>query len=162
MRGQHYREVVMLKVEANPNALLQFIPTSRSTLLKGSNMQVPLQVTFQDIGHSDAIEARIREEAGKLEQFYDRIASMQVVIARAQHRHKSGETYRVKLRLTIPGATDIAVSRDPDVTSEHEGAYVTIRDAFKPARRQLQDFARKRQGQVKEHARPLSGTEDLD
>jgi hypothetical protein len=26
-------------------------------------MQVPLQITFEDIGHSDAIEARIRKSA---------------------------------------------------------------------------------------------------
>jgi hypothetical protein len=32
-------------------------------------MQVPLQVAFEGIQHSDAIEARIREEAHKLEQF---------------------------------------------------------------------------------------------
>ncbi len=30
-------------------------------------MQAPLQVAFEGIQHSDAIEARIREEAEKLE-----------------------------------------------------------------------------------------------
>lgn len=36
--------------------------------------------------------------------------------------------------------------------------HVTIRDAFKAARRQLQNLARVRQGQVKEHETPPHGT----
>lgn len=121
-------------------------------------MQVPLEVSFEDIGHSDAIEARIRKEAAKLEQFYDRITSMRVVVARPQHRHQKGDTYRIRLHLTLPGAPDIVISRDPAVTGEHEDVYVTIRDAFKAARRQLQDLARKRQEQVKTHEAPPHGT----
>jgi cold shock CspA family protein/ribosome-associated translation inhibitor RaiA len=114
-------------------------------------MQVPLQITFEEIGHSDAIEARIREEADKLEQLYDRIISARVVVARPQHRQHKGDAYQIRIHLTLPDAADIAVSRDPAVTSAHEDVYVTIRDAFKAARRQLQDVVRKRQGHVKEH-----------
>jgi len=121
-------------------------------------MQTPLQLTFEDIGHSDAIETRIRDEAAKLEQFYDRINSMRVVVARPQHRHKKGDTYQVRIHVVVPGAADIAISREPAATGAHEDVYVTIRDAFKAARRQLQDLARKRQGSVKEHESPPHGT----
>jgi ribosome-associated translation inhibitor RaiA len=114
-------------------------------------MQVPLKITFQDIAHSDAVEARLREEASKLEQFYDRIVSLQIVVGRPQHRHHKGDTFHVKLLLEIPGAADIIISRDPAATGAHEDVFVTIRDAFKAARRQLQDLARKRQGHVKQH-----------
>jgi ribosome-associated translation inhibitor RaiA len=114
-------------------------------------MQVPLQVTFEEIAHSDAVEARVREEMDMLEQFYARIISARVAISRPQHRHHKGGTYRVRIHLTLPDAADIAVSRDPAATGAHEDVYVTIRDAFKAARRQLQDVVRKRQGHVKQH-----------
>jgi hypothetical protein len=45
-------------------------------------MQVPLQIIFEHIGHSDALEAAVRNEAQRLERFYDRITSARVVIAR--------------------------------------------------------------------------------
>lgn len=112
-------------------------------------MQVPLEVTFLDIGHSDAIEARVRDEAAKLELFYDRITSMRVVVARPQHRHRTGDTYHLRIHMSVPGGADIDVSRDPAATGAHEDVYVTIRDAFKAARRQLQDLVRRRQGSVK-------------
>jgi cold shock CspA family protein/ribosome-associated translation inhibitor RaiA len=120
-------------------------------------MQVPLHISFEHIGHSDPIEARVREEAKKLEQFHGRITAARVVIGRPQHRHHKGDTYRVRIHLTVPGAADIVINRDPDVTGAHEDAYVTIRDAFKAARRQLQDLVREQQGQVKMHAPPPHG-----
>jgi len=121
-------------------------------------MQVPLQVAFEGIQHSDAIEALIREEAHKLEQFFGRITSCRVVVSRPQHRHHRGDIYHVRIHLAVPDAADIAVSREPAATGAHEDVHVTIRDAFKAARRQLQDLVRKRGGHVKAHEVPAHGT----
>jgi ribosome-associated translation inhibitor RaiA len=105
-------------------------------------MQVPLQVVFEHIDHSDALEAAVRKEAQRLERFYDRITSARVVIARSQHRHHKGDTYCVRIHVGMPGGKLIDVTRDPAETGRHEDAYVTIRDAFDAAGRQLQDQAR--------------------
>ncbi len=43
-------------------------------------MQIPLQITFHGIDHSDAVETRIREKVAKLELLFDRITSCRVVI----------------------------------------------------------------------------------
>jgi cold shock CspA family protein/ribosome-associated translation inhibitor RaiA len=121
-------------------------------------MTVPLQVAFEHVAHVDYIEERVRQEAEKLEQFCDRLASVRAVIARPQHRHHKGDAYSVRLHLTVPGAADIAISRDPAATGRHEDVQVTITDAFDAARRQLQDLVRKRQGHVKVHEIPPHGT----
>lgn len=120
-------------------------------------MQVPPQVTFHNLGHSDAISSRIEEEIEKLEQFYERITSCRVVVERPQHRHRKGDTYAVRIVLAIPDGADIVVNRDPGVDHSHEDVYVAIRDAFGSARRQLQDAVRIRQGDVKHHVEPPSG-----
>ena len=113
-------------------------------------MQVPLQVTFENVEHSDAIEARISDDWKKLEPLSGGIMSARVVVGRPQHRHHKGDSYQVRIHLTVAGSADIVINRDPDVTDAHDDVYVTIRDAFKAARRQLQDLASKRQGQVEE------------
>ena len=109
-------------------------------------MQVPLQVAFDGVQHSDAVEARIREEVEKLEQFNDRIVSARVIVAKPQRRHHKGDTFHVRIYLVVPELPEIAVSREPSADGAHEDVYVTIRDAFKTARRQLQDTAAKRTG----------------
>ncbi len=109
-------------------------------------MQVPLQVAFDGVQHSDAVEARLREEVDKLEQFSDRIVSVRVVVTKPQRRHNKGDTFQIRITLVVPDSPAIAVSRDPAADGAHEDIYVTIRDAFKTARRQLQDVEAKRTG----------------
>lgn len=120
-------------------------------------MQVPLQITFEHLDHSDALEAAVRQEAQRLERFFGRITSVRVVIARPQRRRHKGDTYCVRIHIALPGGRHVDVSRDPAATGRHEDAHVTIRDAFDAAGRQLQDEARKMDGEVKSHAVPPHG-----
>jgi len=120
-------------------------------------MQVPLQIAFEGIPHSDFIETQVRAEAAKLERFFDRVTSCRVVIAKPQHRHHKGDVYHLRLYIVVPGAPDVVINREPAATGAHEDVHVTIHDAFKAARRQLQDVVRKRSGKVKQHEVPPHG-----
>ena len=108
-------------------------------------MQLPLQITSRNMSLSEAAEQTIREKAGKLDQFHDRITSCQVIVE-CPHRHNhQGVLYNVHVRISIPGK-DIVVKREPD-----EDLYVAIRDAFDAARRQMQDQTHRQRGEVKAH-----------
>jgi hypothetical protein len=48
----------------------------------------------------------------------------------------------VRVHVEMPGGKRVDITRDPAETGRHEDAYVTIRDAFDAAGRQLQDQAR--------------------
>jgi ribosomal subunit interface protein len=108
-------------------------------------MQLPLQVTFRDVSHSDAIEAAIREKVEKLDRFYDRIMAVRAVVGTIQRHRHQGKLYNIRLDITVPGG-EIVINRD-----KAEDIYVAIRDAFDAARRKLEDFARKQRGEVKTH-----------
>ena len=56
----------------------------------------------------------------------------------------------------MPGGS-VIVSRDRSADQAHEDVYVSLRDAFKAARRQLEDRVRRRRGQVKVHEVPAHG-----
>lgn len=116
-------------------------------------MQVPLQIVFEHVEHSDALEAAVHKEAQRLERFHDRITSARVVIARPQHRHHKGDTYCVRIHVAVPGGKHIDVSHDPAATGRHEDAHVTIRDAFDAAGRQLQDHIRRLEGETSPHGK---------
>ncbi len=119
-------------------------------------MKQPLQITFRDISHSDAVEAYIREKAAKLDQFYDHIMACRVVLEVPHGHHHKGKLYYVRVDLTVPDG-ELVASRAPKEHHAHEDAYVAIRDAFDAARRQLQDYARKQRNKVKRHEPPLHG-----
>jgi len=106
-------------------------------------MQTPLQVTFRNMSPSDAVESAIREKAGRLEKFFDGITGLKVVVDAPHQRRRKGKLYHVRVDLIVPGE-QIVVSRDPGEHHEYEDVYVAIRDAFDEARRQLEDYVRRR------------------
>ena len=119
-------------------------------------MQVPLEIHFQNMDPSPAIEAAIRERVGKLERFADQIVSCRVSVE-APHKHQhQGNLYSVRVDLRLPGG-EVVASREPGAHHAHEDAHVAVRDAFKAARRQLQDRVRVQRGKVKPHEVPPHG-----
>jgi ribosomal subunit interface protein len=119
-------------------------------------MKQPLQITFRNMPPSDALETHIREKAAKLDEFYNEIMACHVVIEQPHSHHHQGRLFQVSIDLTLPEG-ELLANRSPHGHHAHEDAYVAIRDAFKSARRQLQDFVRKQRGKVKKHELPDHG-----
>lgn len=119
-------------------------------------MQVPLEIRFHNLDPSPAIEEAVRQRAAKLEQFSADIVSCRVTIE-VPHRHRTqGNLFGVTVDLRLPGGEVIA-SRKPAARHEHEDLYVALRDAFRAARRQVQDHVRVQRGETKSHDVPLHG-----
>jgi len=119
-------------------------------------MKLPLQVVFRNMEPSAAIEAAVRERAGKLDQFYEHIMSCRVVIELHHRHHHQGNIYHVRVDVKVPEA-EIVASREPAEHHAHEDVYVAIRDAFNAVRRRLEDYIRRRRGVVKAHEAPPHG-----
>jgi ribosome-associated translation inhibitor RaiA len=113
-------------------------------------MQIPLQIRFHGTDRSPAIEAKVREHVDKLEKFYDGIIGCRVAIEALHQHHHQGNLFSAKIWITVPDG-EIAVTRDPGLDHRHEDAYVALHDAFRAARRQIEDYARSRRGDVKHH-----------
>ena len=109
------------------------------------NMQAPLQIAIHGLDASNELEKHIREKAEKLEAFFNRITSCHVVVDTPHKHHHQGRQYRVSIKLRVPGE-ELAVNHNHD-----EDVYVALRDAFDAARRKLEDYARIRRGDVKQH-----------
>ena len=132
-------------------------------------MQLPIQISFRNMDSSESVEKRIREEAEKLSEFYDRIMGCRVMVEVPHQHHQRGKRFHIRIDLTVPGG-EIVVKHEPslhkaakqietekhkkeqEIAAPHKDIYVTIRDAFKAVRRQLQDFTRQN---VSDRRRPM-------
>jgi ribosome-associated translation inhibitor RaiA len=126
-----------------------------------------LQVSYRNMDSSEALSMRIREEAEKLENFYPRMTSCRVVVDAPHRHHKWGVLYHVTVELGVPGGpvvvrhepslhnglqNDAKQRKQAEAALRHKDVYVAVSDAFKAARRQLQDHARKLRNDVKTKA----------
>jgi cold shock CspA family protein/ribosome-associated translation inhibitor RaiA len=119
-------------------------------------MKVPLQVTFRNVDHSDAIDARVRERVGWLEEFNDQIISCRVVVGLPHKHHLTGNICHVSVNLRVPGQ-EIVVNRSPDLQGAHKDMYIAIHDTFDEVRRRLEDYTRMRRRDVKRSVLPPTG-----
>jgi cold shock CspA family protein len=71
--------------------------------------------------------------------------SCRVVVEESQRKQHQGKMFSVRIDMTVPGK-ELVVNR-----IENEDCYVAVRDAFDAAKRQLEEHARMRRGDVKLH-----------
>src|SRR5689334_9712730 len=115
-------------------------------------METPLQITFRDLAHSNAIEAEIRERVEKLEKIAKVLMSCRVTVQRANRRHHQGNLFDISIQANVPGA-ELAVGHGSRGNNHaHEDVYVAIRDAFLAMRRQLETYMAQRRRETKPHA----------
>ena len=114
-------------------------------------MKLPVQIAFHNMPQHADIASAIRAHAEWLENYHDRIMSCRVVVDRPHSHHKEGNRCQVRIDLKVPGG-ELAVKREPSQHADSQDLDFMIRDAFDEARRQLEDFARRRRGEVKAHA----------
>lgn len=119
-------------------------------------MKLPLQVVFRNMEPSDAVSAVIRDHVDRLGAFYEHIISCRVVVELHHRHHHKGNLYHVRIDLKVPDA-EIVAGREPSEHRTYEDVYVAVRDAFDALRRQLEDHARRRRGDIKSHATVLHG-----
>jgi ribosome-associated translation inhibitor RaiA len=108
-------------------------------------MESSPEVTFRGMPNSPTAEAAIHRWVARMEHVYRRIQRCTVVVDRPHRNQRHGNEFHVRVELAVPDG-DIAVSRDS------ADVYFAISDAFRVARRQLQDFAQIQRRDVKLHA----------
>lgn len=126
-------------------------------------MQTPVPIDFQDLDVSLATRQAIEKHVVELEQRCGRVTACHVVLKGPGKHHRTGGLYEVNIRLALPDGREVDISRTPKADERHSDLPFAINDAFKRARRRLQDQVRRMQGQVKQHeGQPIGTVARLD
>ncbi len=113
---------------------------------------LPLRLAVHNTTLPPEARADIRQRVERLPRFYERITSCRVTITVPQRRRRTDhKLYHVRLALTVPQGS-IVIDRQPRQTLA-----TALDEAFRAARRRLQDYARRLSGAVKTHGAPPVG-----
>jgi cold shock CspA family protein/ribosome-associated translation inhibitor RaiA len=121
-------------------------------------MQTPLELKFEEMVPSPAIQESLAEHVKKLEKLYGRITACRIVVKGPGNRHQTGGLYDINIRLALPDGREVNIGRTPKADERHSDLPFAINDAFKRAGRQLQDNTRRMQGKIKSHEGQPIGT----
>lgn len=119
-------------------------------------MQSPVQIQFKNMKSSEAVEAAINKWVDKLDRAYPAIMTCRVTVEAPSNKKIHGGLYHTRIDIRLPGK-EVVVNRNPDLHHSYSDAYVSIRDAFKSAQRQLENVVKRSQEKVKSHEPPAHG-----
>lgn len=126
-------------------------------------MQTPVEIDFQGMSARSEIRDSIEKHVAELEQRYSRVTACRVVLKASGSHHQTGGLYEINIRLSLPNGREVNVERTSKADERHADLAFAINDAFKRARRRLQDHVRRLQGQVKQHdEQPIATVASLD
>lgn len=114
-------------------------------------MKTPVQIDFQHCDDADGFRIRIEENIAGLENRFGRITACRVFTRGPGEYHRTGGAYELRVHLELPDGRQVDIDRTPDEDERHSDPWFAINNAFKRARRVLQDNVRRMQGQVKLH-----------
>ena len=112
-------------------------------------MRTPLRITFQNTPSSAAIRKLIEEQVDHLEHFFGRLTACEVHFKLPDGNHRTGGPYEVTIHLKMPGGHTVDIDRTPGLDERFADPQFAVSDAFRRARRRLQDRARVMRRDVK-------------
>ena len=121
-------------------------------------METPVEIDFQGMDARPDIREAIAKHVALLEDRFGRVTAGRVVLKSPGGRHRTGGLYEINIHLALPDGRDVNIDRTPQNDERYADLNFALNDAFKRARRQLQDQVRKLQGAVKQHEGPPVGS----
>ncbi len=121
-------------------------------------MQTPAQIEFEGLNATPELQAAIDQHMAELEKRFGRATAARVIIRGPGEHHRTGGQYQVSIRLALPDGREVNVGRTPKEDERYADLTFAVDNAFKRARRQLQDQAKQMRGEVKHHEGEPIGT----
>jgi cold shock CspA family protein len=126
-------------------------------------METPLHLEFQGMNANDTIRVSVLKHVDVLERRFGRITACRVVVRAPGEHHRTGGLYEINIHLSLPQGRQVDIGRTTIEDERHADMAFALNDAFKRARRRLQDHARRMQGQIKVHdVQPTATVARLD
>ncbi|MCC3244866.1 cold shock domain-containing protein [Methylocystis sp. WRRC1] len=114
-------------------------------------MQTQPKIDFQGLEASAERREKIIHQIERLEERYGRSTSCRVVVKGPGGHHQTGGLYEINVHLSLPDNREVAIERTPHLDERFQDFDFALNDAFKRARRQLQDQVGLMRGKVKQH-----------
>ena len=131
-------------------------------------MALNADITYRNMPASDWLDAQIRRRVARLGAYSADILSCKVLVEIPHRHHEQGNHFHVRIDMKVPG-DKIVAGHEPtlhidgdyeakpyrakrtEIEAVRKDALLAFRQAFAAAKRQLQNYARRRRREVKTH-----------
>jgi len=118
-------------------------------------MQIPLEITFRNLGDHGWIESEIGLRVARLEQIFSNLTACRVCIDQQSENGNGIAAPVVRIVLSIPGRRDLVISSEPGALTDKRNDFdlkQALAASFRLAERQLVQVKERMKGRTKVHA----------
>lgn len=109
-------------------------------MANGDAIDMPIEIAFHNMDHSDHIEHQVLRQVKKLERFRDPIVGVRVVVE-AAHKGSQSTDLEVKVEVKVPGNLIVGKAHGrPHGAVDNADAYGFIREAVDNTVRRLESY----------------------
>lgn len=112
-------------------------------------METPLRISYQGGTPSEALNTLISEHVDTLERLHGRLTSCQVIVQVPERHHRTSNLFSVNIHIALPGHIDVNIDHTSHDDERFSDPTFAVNDAFRRAKRQIKERARKQRGEVK-------------
>ena len=102
-------------------------------------MQTPIEIDIQGVAPPPKVHDAVTNRVARLEQRYGRLTACRVVLKGPSGHHRTSGLYEVNIHLALPNGREVNVARTAPADERYSDLSFAINDAFKRARRRLQE-----------------------
>ncbi len=126
-------------------------------------METPAKIDFQGATLNAHVQQSVMAHISALEKRFGRITACRIAVSGPSAHHRNGGQYEVAVHLALPDGREVNIDHTAKVDERFADPSFAVNDAFKRARRRLQDQVRRMRRQVKAHeAQPLATVASVD
>lgn len=114
-------------------------------------MQTQVEIDFQGMAAKPDVQDKVAGHLQELEDRFGRITAGRVIVKGPGGHHRTGGLFDINIRLALPEGREVNVGHTRQDDERYASLDFAINDAFKRARRQLQDQVRRLRRAVKFH-----------
>jgi cold shock CspA family protein len=114
-------------------------------------METPVHLDFEGMNPNDSIRESVLKQVDGLEERFGRMTACRVAVKAPSEHHRNGGLYEIHIHLSLPQGREVDIDRTATEDERLADLAFALNDAFKRARRRLQDHARRMEGHIKEH-----------
>ncbi len=126
-------------------------------------METPVKIDLQGMVATAELKDAIARHLQQFEERFGRITAARVALKTPSGRHHTGGLFEINIHLALPEGREVNVGHTRQDDERYADLQFALNHTFKRARRQLQDRARRLEGQIKSHeGQPVGIVRRLD
>jgi cold shock CspA family protein len=117
----------------------------------GTFMETPVEIDLQGMVATAELKDAIARHLQQFEERFGRITAGRIALKTPSGRHHTGGLFEINIHLALPDGREVNVGHTRQDDERYADLHFALNRTFKRARRQLQDRARRLEGQIKSH-----------